>query len=163
MYWQAHFNRIHPDEEAQSLLLAIRAEHKDYGYRRMVAELRRRGTPMNKKKVQRLMKKLGLQVTSYGRKSRKYNSYKGQVGTVAPNLLKRRFTASVPHQKIVMDTTEFKYYERNNQGDLVQKKAYFDPYMDLYNREIISFRLTRSPNSLGILEGLKEAIEKTNN
>ncbi|GAA3265258.1 hypothetical protein GCM10017706_27770 [Lactococcus lactis subsp. hordniae] len=36
------------------------------------------------------MKKLGLRVTSYWRKSRKYNSYKGKVGTVAKNKLHRR-------------------------------------------------------------------------
>ena len=47
------------------------------------------------------------------RKSRKYNSYKCTVGKVAPNRLRRRFETSVVHQKIVTDTTEFKYYERD--------------------------------------------------
>lgn len=37
------------------------------------------------------MQKLNLQVTSFTRKSRKYNSYKGRVGTIAPNRIKRRF------------------------------------------------------------------------
>ena len=35
---------------------------------------------VNKKKVQRIMQKLGFQVTSFTRKSRKYSSYKGKVG-----------------------------------------------------------------------------------
>ena len=35
---------------------------------------------VNKKKVQRIMQKLGFQVTSFTRKSRKYSSYKGNVG-----------------------------------------------------------------------------------
>ncbi len=48
----------------------------------MVGELRNQGYCVNKKKVQRIMQKLGLQVTSFIRKSRKYSSYKGKVGTV---------------------------------------------------------------------------------
>ena len=43
------------------------------------------------------MKKLGLQVTSYWRKSRKYSSYKGKVGRFAENKLNRRFKTSIPH------------------------------------------------------------------
>ena len=49
----------------------------------MVGELRNQGYLVNKKKVQRIMQKLELQVTSFTRKSRKYSSYKGKVGTVA--------------------------------------------------------------------------------
>ena len=36
------------------------------------------------KKVQRIMQKLCFQVTSFTRKSRRYNSYKGNVGKIAP-------------------------------------------------------------------------------
>ncbi len=71
------------DEEIESLMKEIRSSHKDYGYRRMTQELRNRGIHINMKKVQRLMNKLGLQVTSYTRKSRKYSSYIGTVGIVA--------------------------------------------------------------------------------
>ena len=39
---------------------------------------------------------------------KKYRSYKGQVGRIAKNLLKRQFTASQPNQKWVTDITEFK-------------------------------------------------------
>ena len=41
-------------------------------------------------------------------KSRRYNSYKGKVGKVASNRVNRRFTTSVPLQKLVTDVTEFK-------------------------------------------------------
>ena len=60
--------------------------------------------------------KLGLQVTSYTHKSRKYSSYKGRVGTVAPNRIHRRFNTHIPHQKITTDTSEFKYYEVDEKG-----------------------------------------------
>lgn len=66
---------------------------------------------MNKKKVQRLIQKLNLQVTKFTRKSRKYYSYKGTIGKVAPNRIRRRFNTFIVHQKITTDTSEFKYYE----------------------------------------------------
>ncbi|MDK4464362.1 transposase, partial [Enterococcus faecium] len=78
----------------------------DYGCLRMTNELRNRGFSINKKKVQRLIKKLGIKVTTYTRKSRRYNSYRGQVGTVAKNRIHRRFYTSICHQKITTDTTE---------------------------------------------------------
>ena len=77
-------------------LNAIRTENKDYGYRRILGELRNQGYVINKKKVQRIIQKFGLQVTSYTRKSRKYSSYKGKVGTVAPNRIRRRFNTNIP-------------------------------------------------------------------
>ena len=85
MYWQKRFDRENPDKVLEETILAIRARNKDYGYRRVVGELNNQGYKVNKKKVQRIMQKLGLQVTSFTRKSRKYSSYKGKVGTIAPN------------------------------------------------------------------------------
>lgn len=75
MYWQKRFDRENPDKEIEEKILEIRVTHKDYGYRRMVGELRNQGYSVNKKKVQRIMQKLGLQVTSFTRKNRKYSSY----------------------------------------------------------------------------------------
>jgi len=87
------------------------------------------------------MKKLGLRVTAFWHKSRKYNSYKGKVGTVAKNKLHRRFNTPVAHQKITADTTEFKYYDKE-----VQKKLYLNPYLDLFNNEVISFEISKQPS-----------------
>ncbi len=70
MYWQKRFDRENPNREIEKKILEIREEHKDYGYRRIFGELRNQGFSINKKKVQRIVQKLGLQVTSYTRKSR---------------------------------------------------------------------------------------------
>lgn len=78
MYWQKRFDRENPDKELEERILEIRKSHKDYGYRRILGELRNQNIVVNKKKVQRIMQKLGLQVTSFTRKSRKYSSYKGK-------------------------------------------------------------------------------------
>ncbi len=91
MYWQKRMDRETPNKELEEKMLEIRKDNKDYGYRRMQAELRNQGYIVNKKKVQRIMQKLGLQVTSFTRKSRKYSSYKGKIGTVAPNRIQGAF------------------------------------------------------------------------
>ena len=69
-----------------------------YGYRRITAELRNRKLPLNHKTVQRLMKELGLVCRV---RTKKYRSYKGEVGKIAPNLLNRDFHADRPNQKWV--------------------------------------------------------------
>lgn len=58
----------------------------NYGYRRIHMELCNRGFVVNHKKVQRLMKVMGLAARI--RRKRKYSSYKGEVGKKALNLTK---------------------------------------------------------------------------
>ena len=137
-YHLKRVNRPDKDKDLKNEILDIRKIHKDYGYRRVCAELWRRGHQIGKNKVQRLMKSLKLQVTSFTRKSRKYNSYKGDIGKTAPNRLKRRFTSTIPHQKIVTDTTEFRYYDADDSGQLQLRKLYLDPFIDLFNMEVVS-------------------------
>ena len=161
MYWQKRFEHENPNKKLELLILTIRNAHKDFGYRRIYGELRKRGINVNHKKVQRIVQKLALQVTSFTRKSRKYSSYKGKVGKVAPNRLHRRFDTSIPHQKITTDTTEFKYYEVDETGRMVIKKLYLDPFMDLFNREIITYSISAAPSAVNIMSALNEAIAIT--
>jgi len=161
MYWQKRFDKESPDETMEQKILEIRKENKDFGYRRICGELRKRGLVVNKKRVQRIIQKLGIQVTSFTRKSRKYSSYKGNVGRIALNRIRRRFETSIPHQKITTDTTEFKYYEVDEKGRMAIKKLYFDPFMDLYNREIISYGISERPSAASIMSALAEAIDVT--
>ena len=142
MYWQKKFARPEILDEREQLILAIRKEHKDYGYRRLWAQLRNLGHKINRKAVQRIVQKLGRQVHSFTHRTRKYSSYRGAVGKAADNLLSRRFKTSIPHQKITTDTSEFKYWGQDN-GKPVVHKLYLDPYMDLFNSEIVSFHIGR--------------------
>lgn len=107
------------------------------------------------------MRKLGLKGTKFIRKSRKYNSYKGSVGYGEKKRLHRRFYTLVPHQKLTTDTSEFKYYERNQSGNIQLKKLYLDSFLDLFNGEILSYCISKQPNAKTILEAQKEAIDKT--
>jgi putative transposase len=67
---------------------------------------------------------------------KKYRSYRGQVGKVAPNLLERNFSASGPNQKWATDVTEFK---------VDGKKLYLSPVVDLFNGEVVAYATSRSP------------------
>lgn len=161
MYWQKRFDRENPDKVLEEEITKIHIENKAYGYRRVYRELRNRKIFVNKKKVQRIMQKLGFQITSFTRKSRRYNSYKGNVGKIAPNRINRRFNTSVPHQKITTDTTEFKYYEIDNKGRMVIKKLYLDPFLDMFNGEVLSYGISKKPSAASILSSQKQAIEIT--
>jgi len=163
MYWQKRFDRVNPNQQLEDIIIEIRKENKDYGYRRIYGELRKRGMIVNKKRIQRIVQKLGIQVTSFTRKSRKYNSYKGRVGKVASNRIRRRFNTSIPHQKITTDTSEFKYYDIDDKGRLIIKKLYLDPFMDMYNSEIISYGVSMRPSAENVMTALNQAIEITSN
>lgn len=161
MYWQRRFDRADPNEELEAKILAIRKENKDFGYRRIYGALRKQGLIVNKKRVQRIVQKLGIQVLSFTRKSRKYSSYKGRIGRIAPNRLRRRFETNIPHQKITTDTTEFKYYKIDDKGRMVIAKLYLDPFMDLFNREIVSYNISKRPSAQGVMNALNTAIDVT--
>ena len=139
MYWQKRFDVPSSDTDLEAKISTIRKNNKDYGYRRIWGKLRENGVLVNRKRVQRLVQKLRLQVTS----------------------LRRRFDTCVAHQKIATDTTEFKYYEMDAKGNITTRKAYLNPFLDLFNREIISFSFTQRPLSQGILSALEKAIDVT--
>jgi len=161
MHWQKRFDRKNQNQEFEQKILEIRKNNKDFGYRRIYGELRKQGLIVNKKRVQRIIQKLGLQVISFTRKSRKYSSYKGKVGKVAPNRIHRRFETHIPHQKITTDTSEFKYYEIDEKGRMNIRKLYLDPFMDMCNREIISYGISQKPSAESIMDALNKTIEKT--
>ena len=125
-----------PDKylDAEAAITAIYHENKGrYGYRRITADLHNRGFGLNHKTVQRLMKKLGLVCRV---RIKKYHSYKGEVGKIAPNLLERNFEAEKPNQKWVTDVTEF---------HLFGQKLYLSPILDLCSRDIVSYALSDRP------------------
>ncbi|VPF41186.1 transposase-like protein, ISSpn1 ISSpn3 [Streptococcus pneumoniae] len=126
------------DKDLKAEIQAIFTEHKgNYGYRRVSLELRNRGFVVNHKKVQRLMKVLGL--TARIRRKRKYSSYQGEIGKKAENLIQRQFEASRPMEKCYTDVTEFAIPASS-------QKLYLSPVLDGFNSEIIAYNLSTSPN-----------------
>ena len=89
-----------------SEIVAIFNENrKRYGVRRVHHELLNRGFCVNHKRVQRIMNRLSL---AGKRPKEKYHSYKGDVGKVADNIIKRDFSAENPLQKWTTDVSQFK-------------------------------------------------------
>ena len=136
-------------EEERAAIRTICQKHQGrYGYCRVTLELRNQGYQTNHKLVMKLMKLEGL--TCQLRKKR-YRSYKGLVGKIAPNLLKRDFNAAQPNQKWVTDVTEFKVSGR---------KIYLSPILDLFNGEVISYSLSTSPSFHATMDMLNKAFQR---
>ncbi len=140
-----------PDKYAQTKAKIAEIYHKHkgrYGYRRITLELRKTGLLINHKTVQRLMGVLGLKSMV---RMKKYRSYKGEVGKIAPNILKRDFSATKPCNKWVTDITEF---------SLFGQKLYLSPILDLYNGEIISYNISARPTFHQVLDMVDRAFAK---
>ncbi len=137
-----------PDAGLKAEIQTIYDEHEGrYGYRRICDELANRGQKVNHKKVQRIMKELGLKCIV---RMKKYKSYKGTVGEIAPNILNRKFIAEAPNEKWVTDITEFK---------LFGEKLYLSPVLDLFNGEIITYTIGSSPTFSLVSNMLEKALE----
>jgi len=135
-YHQARFQAPDPQEALKTAITRIfTTNHARYGHRRIHTELLKQGWELAKKTVLKLMRALGL--TCKVRRKKRYNSYQGEQGKVAPNLLNRKFDATAPNQKWVTDVTEFSVGDR---------KLYLSPVMDLFDRQIIAHSISTSPN-----------------
>ena len=162
-YWK---ERIDPDIKNTDLMGAITTiytdNHKRYGYRRITLQLKNDGWIVNHKTVKRLMSKLHL----YGITPRaKYKSYKGDFnGTVDNKLLYKRvdtekhrtdyirdFSTSDVNEKWTTDVSEF---------HIAAGKLYLSPILDMHNREIVSYNISRSPSYIQVTDMLNKAFDK---
>jgi putative transposase len=148
-YYQA--NALHKPDKHAALKATIQEIYEKsegrMGYRTVALAIRRK-EPISDKKVQRLMGVLNLKSLV---RPKKYRSYKGEIGKIAPNLLERHFIAQRPNQKWVTDVTEFKVGAR---------KLYLSPIMDLYNGEIIAYQTDTRPCFALVTTMLDKAFEQ---
>ena len=111
------------------------------GYRQIALVLKNeQGLCISGKTVLRLMREEGLHCAI---RRRRYNSYRGEQGKVARNVLDRDFHAARPMEKLVTDVTEFAQ---------PWGKAYLSPVMDLYNNEIVAWSVAEHPTMAQINE-----------
>ena len=147
-----HYKKVQSEDKYKIEKTEITAIYKEnqgrYGYRRILMELRNRGYRLNHKTVQKLMKELGLKCMV---RMKRYRSYRGDVGKIAPNLLNRDFHAEKPNQKWATDVTEF---------SLFGQKLYLSPILDMFNGEIISYVISERANFEQITQMLDKAFEK---
>lgn len=158
-YAKEHPRREQDDSQIIQAINEIRQQDskytQKYGYRRITSVLRNDyGFKINHKRVLRIMREQDWLCQTYNRQKRKYSSYKGTVGIIAPNRLNRRFKTDRPYQKLVADISEFRYGGRSQ-----SERVYLEPIMDLFNGEILAFGISDHPNVEFALKPLKEALE----
>ena len=159
-------NKVDKDGKNEEIIGQIkeifRRNKGRYGYRRILLELANRGYRVNHKKVRRIMSKLGIRgITPKG----KYNSYKGDQNGACKNLLlneavdgrkrktacERDFSTTSCNQKWTTDVSEF---------HIAAGKLYLSPILDMHNREIVAFNVSRSPNFAQTIDMLRKAFCK---
>ena len=119
------------DPQLLALIRAIHAELKGaYGSPRMVRELRGRGFPASKDRVERLMRENGIRA----RHKRRYKATTDSKHSlpVAPNVLEREFAPPAPNRVWAADLT----YVWTEQGWL-----YLAVVLDLFNREVVGWSI----------------------
>jgi len=135
--------------DAQMLAL-IQSIHKElkgsYGSPRMVRELRARGFPASKERVERLMRENGIRA----RHKRRFKATTDSKHTlpVAPNLLDRNFAPEAPNQGWSADLT----YIWTDEGWL-----YLAVVLDLFNREVIGWSIKPTMTTEIVLDALTMA------
>ena len=114
-----------------ALIGALHAELKGaYGSPRMVREIRGRGFPASKERVERLMRQNGIRARHKRRYKATTDSKHGL--PVAPNVLDRNFAPAAPNQVWTADLT----YIWTDAGWL-----YLAIVLDLFNREVVGWSI----------------------
>lgn len=126
---------------------------KRYGYRRLVLALKNKGLIVNHKKVLRITRELNLLCSKFRNRFKKYSSYKGHVGKIAPNDVNRKFSTSKQNVLWLTDVTEFRIKGKD-------EKIYLSPILDVFNGEIISFSISKHPNTDFTNKSLDNALKK---
>ena len=132
------------DEEVIQQILSIAGEFPRYGYRRITAELRRRGYRVNHKKVLRLMRKMNILVRQ-AKKPRTTIPGEGEY----PNLIKD-LLIDHPDQVWCGDIAYIKLKDRF---------AYFAFLMDVYTRAIRGWEISCSLDEELVVRALEKALE----
>ena len=154
------YNKTDKDHEIKAKIEEIfYNQSKRYGCPRITLELHNQGFKINHKKVQRLMKVMGLKAIQ---PRGKYKSYKGELNPICNNELLeikedkviRNFSTSKCNEKWTTDVSEF---------HISSGKLYLSPILDMHNREIVSYSISRIPNANQTQEMLDKAFEQYNN
>ncbi|MGL6119659.1 MAG: IS3 family transposase [Fusobacteriaceae bacterium] len=149
-YHIKNFEKEYKYKDLEIKILEIWNKNKGrYGYRRIHLSLKNCGIKINHKTVQKLIKRLGLKCLV---RLKKYKSYRGEIGKIAPNIISQNFKAVKPMEKLVTDITEF---------SLLGEKIYLSPILDLFNGEIISFTTSSRP-TFRMIEDMLNKIKKKN-
>jgi len=121
-----------------------------YGYRRIKEGLRiKYGVIFNHKKVARLMRKYYLK-PEYIKRTRP-SVYRRIEENIRPDIIKRKFNIDAPNKIWCTDIT---YLIFGN------KRAYLSTIIDLYDRKVVSYKISKFMNVYLVTDTLNAAIAK---
>lgn len=103
----------------------FKTNRRIYGSRRITGSLRQQGYEVNRKRVQKLMRDLGLAPKKKRKRYKKQNREGVEV-----NLLQQYFMSDHPNTRWVSDITEIR---------TISSKVYICAIMDLYSRYIVGY------------------------
>lgn len=140
-------------QEDRALSSEIQAAHQAsrgrYGSPRVHAELRAQGHRVSRKRIARLMRRMGLAARRKRRFRRTTDSR--HAFPIAPNLLARNFTAQAPNRVWLADIT----YIWTEQGWL-----YLAAVLDLYTRKVVGWAMAEHLGQDLALAALDMAIRR---
>ena len=123
---------------------------RTYGYRRITEGIwLKYGVKFNHKKVLRIMYKYSLK-PQYARRKNK-QSYKRIEANVKQNLVGRNFNVDAPNKIWITDIT-YLIFRR--------KRAYLSTILDLYDRKVVAYKISKFNNIELVIDTLNEAIAK---
>jgi putative transposase len=130
-----------------SVRSAFEASRGTYGSPRVRAQLERDGVRTSKRRVERVMRGLGL----VARRPRRFINTTVRDGThrVEPNILRRDFTASHPNERWVTDIT----YVQTDEG-----WAYLAVILDLCSRGVVGWSLDATASARLPIRALEMAV-----
>ena len=145
-------NKEDPDYYDYLIIKEIIDDSKGtYGYRRIVEGLKiKYGVIMNGKKVLRIMKKYNL-MPEYIRKAKRKNKNERIEDNVKPNLLNRNFSTDAPNKVWDTDVTYLIF-----KGS----RAYLSTIIDLYDRKVVAYKISKRNDNKLVIDTLNEAISK---
>jgi len=149
-YYQVHaINREDKYAEVRCKIIELFIENKErYGYRRIHALLKRENIIISEKIVRKIMREEQLFVKT--KKTRKYNSYQGEISPAVENIIDRNFSASKPNEKWLTDITEFA---------LPAGKVYLSPIVDCFDGLLVTWNISTSPDATLVNTMLDNAIQ----
>lgn len=118
-----------------------------YGYRRIHSVIKTSGVIVSEKVVRRIMKTEQLIVTTV--RTKKYNSYKGEISPEVANVIERNFHADKPNTKWLTDITEFR---------IPAGKIYLSPIIDCFDGLPVSWTIGTTPDANFVNTMLDEAV-----
>lgn len=144
-------NKEDPDYYDYLIIKEIFDDSKGtYGYRRIVEGLRiKYGVVINGKKVLRIMKKYNL-IPEYHRKAKNKQKFRRIDENVKTDLIKREFDTSEPNKIWITDITYLIF-----KG----KRAYLSTILDLYDRRVVGYQISKRNDIKLVTDTLNEAIQ----